>query len=106
MPFTRRYALAFLLAALFSAPLLGGCAGMPLQEMSDARQAIRAAERAGAEQHAPALLDEARRLVESARQSMHKGEYREARDDAETARAKAMEARRIAEAAQGGASSS
>jgi hypothetical protein len=106
MPFIRRYALAFLLAALFSAPLLGGCAGMPLQEMSDARQAIRAAERAGAGQHAPELLDEARRLVESARQSMHKGEYREARDDAETARAKAMEARRVAEGAQGGASSS
>jgi PBP1b-binding outer membrane lipoprotein LpoB len=106
MPFISRYALAFLLAVLFSAPLLGGCAGMPLQEMSDARQAIRAAERAGAEQHAPELLDEARGLVESARQSMHKGEYREARDDAETARSKAMEARRIAEAAQGGASSS
>jgi hypothetical protein len=52
------------------------------------------------------LLGEARGLVESARQSMHKGEYREARDAAEMARAKAMEARRIAEAAQVGASSS
>ena len=106
MQLIRRIARSFLLAALLAAPLVTGCAGMPLQQMSDARQAIRAAERAGAEQHAPALLDEARRLVESARQSMHKGEYREARDDAETARAKAMEARRIAEAAQGAASSS
>jgi hypothetical protein len=103
MPFIRRYALAFLLAALVSTPLLGGCAGMPLQEMSDARQAVRAAERAGAEQHAPELLGEARALVESARQYMHKSEYRAARDDAEMARAKAIEARRVAEEAQGGA---
>jgi hypothetical protein len=93
----RRIARPFLLAALFVAPLLAGCAGMPLQEMSDARQAIRAAERAGAEKHAPQLLAEARGLVESARQSMHAGDYREARDDAELARTKAMEARRIAE---------
>lgn len=99
MQLIRRYALPFLLAALLAGPLLAGCAGMPLQQMSDARQAIRAAEHAGAEQHAPELLGEARALVESARQYMHKGEYREARDDAELARAKAMEARRISEAA-------
>jgi len=103
MQFIRRYALPFLLAALLAGPLLAGCAGMPLQQMSDARQAIRAAEHAGAEQHAPELLGEARALVESARQYMHKGEYREARDDAELARAKAMEARRISEAATGAA---
>ena len=102
----RRYALAFLLAALVGAPLLGGCAGMPLQEMSDARQAVRAAERAGAGKHAPELLDEARALVQKASQFMHQGEYREAREDAELARTKAMEARRIAEAAQGGANPS
>lgn len=100
----RRFAFPFLLAALSAATLLGGCAGMPLQQMSDARQAIRAAERAGAEKHAPALLAEARTLVESARQSMHKSEYREARDEAELARAKAMEARRIAEEAKGAGS--
>lgn len=100
MQFIRRFALPFLLVALCAAPLLGGCAGMPLQEMSDARQAIRAAERAGAEKHAPELLGEARGLVETARESMHKGEYRTARDDAELARNKAMEARRVSEAAQ------
>jgi hypothetical protein len=96
----RRIARPFLLAALLVAPLIVGCAGMPLQQMSDARQAIRAAERAGAEKHAPQLLGEARQLVESARRSMHDGDYREARDDAELARTKAMEARRIAEEAQ------
>jgi len=101
----RRFARPFLLAALFVAPLVAGCAGMPLQQMSDARQAIRAAERAGAEKHAPQLLGEARQLVESARQSMHEGDYREARDEAELARTKAMEARKIAEEARGATSS-
>jgi Domain of unknown function (DUF4398) len=104
MQFIRRIARPFLLAALLAAPLATGCAGMPLQQMSDARQAIRAAERAGAEKHAPQLLDEARALDQSARQSMQKGEYREARDDAELARSKAMEARRVAEEARGAAS--
>jgi len=105
MQFIRRIARPFLLAALLVAPLVVGCAGMPLQQMSDARQAIRAAERAGAEKHAPQLLEEARGLVQRASQSMHKGDYREARDGAELARVKAMEARRIAEEARAAASS-
>ena len=98
----RRYVLPFLLAVLFAGPWLAGCAGMPLQEMSDARQAIRAAEAAGAQKHAPELLAEAQRLVETARQNLHKGEYREARDEAVLARDKAMEARRVAETASAG----
>ena len=98
-----RYVLPFLLAALFAGPWLAGCAGMPLQEMSDTRQAIRAAERAGAEKHAPELLAEAQRLVETARLNIHKGEYREAREEAVLAREKAMEARRLAETASAGA---
>ena len=64
----RRYVLPFLLAAFLAGPWLAGCAGMPHQEMSDARQAIRAAERAGAQKHAPELLGEAKALVETARQ--------------------------------------
>jgi type II secretory pathway component PulJ len=95
----RRYTLLSLLAAFLILPLLAGCAGMPLQEMSDARQAIRAAERAGAATHAPEPLAEAKQLVEQARSSMQKREYREARDDAEHARERAMEARRLAEVA-------
>jgi hypothetical protein len=53
----------------------------------------------GAGQHAPALLAEAQQLVERARLNLEKGEYRQARDDADLARAKAMEARRLSEAA-------
>ena len=95
----RRLIPPFLLAVLLAGASLGGCAGAPFQEMSDARQAIRAAERAGAAEYAPDTLVEARRLVERARLGMQKGDYRQARDDAEQARAKAMEARRLAEAA-------
>jgi hypothetical protein len=98
MPLMRRLIPPLLLAVLLGATL-GGCAGAPFQEMSDARQAIRAAERAGAAQHAPDPLGEARQLVERARVGMQKGDYRQARDDAEQAREKAMEARRLAEAA-------
>jgi hypothetical protein len=94
MTLIRRYTLPLILAAL---NLAAGCAGAPLQEMSDARQAIGAAQRAGAEEHAPSQLTEAQRLVESARLNLTKGEYRQARDEAERAREKAMEARRIAE---------
>ena len=86
------------------AVLLTACAAIPAQEMSDARQAIRAAERAGAEKHAPELLAEAQRLVETARLNIQKGEYREAREEAVLAREKAMEARRLAETAPAGAS--
>jgi hypothetical protein len=95
----RRYILPLLLTALLAGVTLTGCAGAPLQEMSDARQAVRAAERAGAEKHAPAPLAAARRLVEQARPNMQKREYKAARDDAEKAREKATEARRLAEAA-------
>ncbi len=90
-----------LLAAALATAGAGGCAGAPLQEMSDARQAVRAAERAGAGQHAPKELAEAKRLVEKARASMQQGEYRDARDDAERARERATEARRLAEEAGG-----
>jgi len=97
-PLSRPKSLSLVVALLCSL-LAAGCAGAPAQQMSDARQAIRAAEQAGAGQHAPALLAEAHQLVERARVNLQKGEYRQARDDADLARAKAMEARRLSEAA-------
>jgi hypothetical protein len=99
MPPLSRPTPPWLLVALLCALLAAGCAGAPAQQMSDARQAIRAAEQAGARQHAPELLAEAQQLVERARVNLQKGEYRQARDDADLAREKAMEARRLSEAA-------
>ena len=76
---------------------LAGCAGAPVQEMSNARQAVSAAERAGAAVHAPADLDEARRLLKLAETNIRLGNYRAARDAAEQSRVKAMIARTVAE---------
>lgn len=88
-----------LLAVLLFAAAIAGCAGAPVQEMSNARQAVRAAERAGAVTHAPDTLNEARRLLKNAEYNLRHGDYRTARDDAEQARDKAVEARRVAELA-------
>ena len=90
-----RFALAWLLIGV----QISGCAGAPVQEMSNARQAVRAAQRAGADQYAPQILFEAERLLDQASGNLSRGEYRAARDQAEQARAKALEARRLAEEA-------
>jgi hypothetical protein len=97
-----RFFTILLLCSLAWGPLLAGCAGAPVQEMSNARQAIAAAERAGAETHAPELYDEAQTLLKSAQANIRKQEYREAREQAELAREKAMAARRDSEAALAG----
>ena len=90
-----RFALAWLLVGVH----LSGCIGAPVQEMSNARQAIRAAQKAGAEQHAPAVLAEAQKLLDQAKGNLQHGQYRASREEAEQARAKALEARRLAEEA-------
>jgi predicted S18 family serine protease len=80
---------------------LAGCAGAPVQEMSDARQAVHAAEQADAAQYAPQLFEEAQALLKQAQLDINSGEYRECREHALQARAKAIEARQKALAAQG-----
>lgn len=92
----RRFLFPLLTAVALGAGLAAGCAGWPVQEVSDARQAITAAERAGAQKYAPETLAEAKKLLASARASAYDGDYRAARDSAEAARAKAIEARREA----------
>jgi len=92
--------LPLLAVALLGAALVSGCAGWPVQEMSNARQAIVAAEKAGAEQYAPKDLAEARKLLASAKSHSGKGDYRTAREEADLARDKAIEARKLAEQAQ------
>jgi len=96
----RRRTLPLLAAASLLAVQLAGCAGLPAQEMSNARQAVQAARKAGADKYAPTEMAEADRLLKSATANVRKGEYRAARDEAELAREKATEARRLAEAAK------
>lgn len=85
------------LAGLTVLLLLSACAGPPVQEMSDARQAIQAAEAAGAKKWAPVPLRQARDYLGSAEKKLEKRAYNGARNDARNARQKATHARTIAE---------
>ena len=82
------------LTAVAALLLLAACAGAPVQEMSDARQAIQAAEEAGAREHAPGALSDAQRLLTSAEQKLQIKAYSGARHDAREARRRAAEALR------------
>lgn len=72
---------------------LVACAGAPVQEMSNARQAIKAArDAAGGSVATPASLMEAEALLIRAEDSLQKRAYKAARRDAIAARGKAAEA--------------
>lgn len=80
--------------------VLAGCVtGPPVQEMSDARQAISVARDAGAEQTAAADLREAEAYLDSAQRKLGERSYSQARRDALLAKDKALEALAGAEAA-------
>ncbi len=80
--------------------LLGaGCASAPpVQEMSDARQAIQAARDAEARRHAPISFGEAERLLEQATRLIERKEYREAKKTALEAKRMALKARHASSA--------
>lgn len=80
-----------LLTLVFAAALTA-CAGAPVQEMSNARQAIKAARDAGAEKIVPETLGEAQALLERAEANLQRRAYKDARRDAIAARGKASEA--------------
>jgi hypothetical protein len=79
---------------------LAACAGAPVQEMSDARQALRAAQAAGADEYAPAPLAEAERLVGVAQAELEQRDYRSAQQAAVEARKQALQALESARAAR------
>lgn len=78
--------------------VLTACASAPVQEMSDARQAIYSAEAAGAAQRAPDTLLAARRLLQEAQTRLEAGAYDNARQHALDARDEAIKARERATA--------
>lgn len=83
---------------LLAVLLLAGCAGVPYQEMSDARQAIDAARPVVEEgSDESAQVRRARRLLEQAETHLHDGQYDSARALAQQARDLAIEAREAAE---------
>jgi PBP1b-binding outer membrane lipoprotein LpoB len=86
-----------ILSAIAVLALLTGCAASPpVQEMSDARQAIMAAEESGAHRYATAPLTAAHTLIESAEAKLDEQDYRGARVDAVSAHSRAVEARVLA----------
>ncbi len=99
-PWTAR--LRPLLAVLLLGLALAGCASIPAQQMSDARQAFRAARAAGAERLAPKAFHEAQLLLEDADRFLGEGRYELAGKVAERAKYMALKARREALAAAAG----
>lgn len=80
--------------------VVGGCeTGPPVQEMSDARQAIAVARQAGAEQLAPDDLRAAQSFLDSAQRKLSERAYSQARSDAVEAKNRALDALENAESA-------
>ena len=71
----------------------------PVQEMSDARQAIAVAKEAGAEELAAFHLKAAEDYLASAEEALNQRHYSEARRDAENAKMKALDALKASESA-------
>jgi len=75
------------------------CTTPPVQEMSDARQAIAAAEQANAGKVAPESLNEARRFLSDAERQIQQEAYGPARMNAVRAKNRAGQALRASQAA-------
>lgn len=88
------------LFAILLCVALSGCAGIPVQEMSNARQAIRAAQEAGAATAAPGEIEKAQALLGRAEASMQQRLFRQARNEASEARRIATTALEAAQAAR------
>ena len=84
-------------AALAALLAISGCQTAPVQEMSDARQAITVATKAGAEEHAATLLKAAVDYLHSAEGFLNDRKYDLARRDAVNAKSSALDALRRTE---------
>jgi len=100
MPATR--SLIFTFSALALTLLLAAACetAPPVQEMSDARQAIAVAREAGAADLAAVELAEAEKYLESAEQKLNDQAYREARNDALEAKNRALNALKASESSK------
>ncbi|HVY21985.1 MAG TPA: DUF4398 domain-containing protein [Steroidobacteraceae bacterium] len=82
---------------LLLAIMLSACASAPVQEMSDARQAVQAALQSGAATAAPAQMNAAQTALRLAERLVRDRQFEAARHYAVDARAKAIEAQSIAQ---------
>jgi Tfp pilus assembly protein PilF len=72
------------------------CATAPVQEMSDARQAIQAAKSVGVDEFSQSNLMQAKKLLKKAEHALHTGEYKQARVNALAAKEEAIQAQQYA----------
>jgi hypothetical protein len=72
----------------------------PVQEMSDARQAIAVAREAGAADLAATELAQAEAYLQRAEAKLNDNAYREARNDAISAKSRALKALKLSESAK------
>lgn len=97
MPFLKRSSsLRTSLITLALALAITACGSLPVQEMSDARQALQAAAEAGAKVKAETLYTEADQLLEQAEAALKMNDYKTARNLADQAKEKAILARKQA----------
>jgi hypothetical protein len=86
-----------MVAAVLLLLLLAGCASIPYQEMSDARQAVESAEAAVGSMPGPSTqVKHAEALLERAQRHLGEGRYGEARRLANEAKSLAIEVRESA----------
>ena len=91
------------LAGALALLVLAACeTAPPVQEMSDARQAITVAREAGAAELAAAELAEAEKYLQNAEQRLDRQQYREARNAALEAKLRAQNALKLSEASKDG----
>ncbi|MFI4921660.1 MAG: DUF4398 domain-containing protein [Gammaproteobacteria bacterium] len=81
-----------LLAVASAAVVLFACAGAPVQEMSNARQSLAAAQQAQADKSAPVDMESARHYLDAAQAALDAGDYSTAREDALKAQQAALKA--------------
>ncbi|MEK7989456.1 MAG: DUF4398 domain-containing protein [Thiotrichaceae bacterium] len=77
---------------LFLVSLLISCAGIPSQEMSDARQALSAAQKAHAEYYVPENMTQAQETLDQAELALSNGQFSKARQNALLAKEQAVKA--------------
>lgn len=92
-----------LTAALFMGIALVACAGAPVQEMSDARQAVSIADQLQAGKAAPNEMSAAHSYLDKAQAALDAGDYGSAREAATLARQAAVKALNISQVQQTGA---
>jgi len=96
--FTHRFKKTLQLGLLAAVCSLAACQTTPpVQEMSDARQAIAAAKEAGAAELAAIHLRAAENYLDSAEQKLGKHAYGQARREAKQAKMKALDALKASE---------